>query len=158
MDKRKEKLLADRFPEFWDNLYGDRVVTCMAYGFQCGDGWFQLIWNLCEEIEAVLKSDPVTGFKVGQVKEKFGSLRFYVDSGNTRIYHAIRQSEELSETICENCGSHEAHIRHFDGRRMCRCDICWARLKLFEPFIFLQAVQCERVILNYDRLLARLEQ
>ena len=25
--------------------------SLMCYGFECGDGWFDLIWELCEKIE-----------------------------------------------------------------------------------------------------------
>lgn len=157
MDKRKEKLLADRFPDFWNDLYGDETATCMAHGFQCGDGWFQLIWNLCEEIEAALKSDPVEGFKVEQVKEKFGSLRFYVSDENPRIEHAIKQAGELSEVTCENCGSREGRIRVSNGWHTCRCGYCWTKLEIMREAGLSWPVQGEKVILKYDRLFARLE-
>lgn len=153
MDKRKEKRLAERFPDLWNDLYGDEAVTCMAHGFQCGDGWFQLIWNLCEEIEAALKSDPVVGFKVTQVKHKFGTLRFYVADGNPFIWDAIEQACERSGTTCENCGSIEGRF----GDLMCRCDNCGAKLKVMEDVGVSGPAQLEKVILKYDRLFARLE-
>ena len=46
---------------------------------------------------------PNTGFAVDQVKEKFGTLRFYCP-GNDRIYNFVHMAEELSALMCEVCG------------------------------------------------------
>ncbi len=40
-----------------------------------------------------------------QVKEKFGTLRFYVDRGNDRIYNLINFAEAMSSRTCEECGA-----------------------------------------------------
>jgi hypothetical protein len=53
-----------------------------------------------------LRWDPYTGFKVDQVKEKFGGLRYYTDSGNSRIDGFIRLAERLADVTCEECGKH----------------------------------------------------
>lgn len=39
-----------------------------------------------------------------QVKEKFGTLRFYMTSGSPEMYDEIRKAEELALTTCETCG------------------------------------------------------
>jgi len=46
---------------------------------------------------------PNTGLAVSQVKEKFGTLRFYC-SGSDRIYTFIDMAETLSAVTCELCG------------------------------------------------------
>ena len=46
---------------------------------------------------------PFTGFAVQQVKEKFGTLRYYC-GGTDRIYAFVRLAERLSEHTCEECG------------------------------------------------------
>jgi hypothetical protein len=51
----------------------------------------------------VLVWHPDTGHHVDQVKEKFGTLRYYC-SGNDRIYRFIHLAEILSSAICETCG------------------------------------------------------
>lgn len=50
------------------------------YGFEVGDGWYQLLFELCTRIEEIYKEydQPVT-IKVAQVKSKFAQLRFYYD-------------------------------------------------------------------------------
>jgi hypothetical protein len=47
---------------------------------------------------------PDTGFKVSQVKEKYGTLRFYTNYvwGHTDTY--IELAEILSAHVCEECG------------------------------------------------------
>ncbi len=40
-----------------------------------------------------------------QVKEKFGTLRFYVDGGNERSWTLIELAEGMSERTCEVCGA-----------------------------------------------------
>ena len=42
-----------------------------------------------------------------QVKQKFGSLRFYIDGGDEIIYNYISFAEYLSGYICEQCGTTE---------------------------------------------------
>lgn len=40
-----------------------------------GDGWFSILDNLCKDILPLVSEN----FKVAQIKEKFGGLRFYYD-------------------------------------------------------------------------------
>lgn len=42
---------------------------------------------------------------VSQVKEKFGTLRFYINAGTDEHYNYIRFAENLSARICETCGA-----------------------------------------------------
>jgi len=40
-----------------------------------------------------------------QVKEKFGTLRFYIDGGTDAHYNYIRFAESMSAVTCETCGA-----------------------------------------------------
>ena len=40
-----------------------------------------------------------------QIKEKFGTLRFYISGGDRYIYGAIQMADSMSEHICEECGN-----------------------------------------------------
>lgn len=73
-----------------------------------GPGWFPLLYRALSEIDALVVPGE-TEFKVGQIKEKFGTLRFYVDvSGPPEIVEKINaiadQAERETETTCEECG------------------------------------------------------
>jgi len=63
---------------------------------------------------------PNTGFAVGQVKEKFGTLRYYCP-GNDRIYRLIGMAETLSEVTCEDCGK-RGKLRNKGGWLSTMCD------------------------------------
>jgi len=70
------------------------------FGIECGDGWFDILWKLCEAIEPLVRE----GFTIDQIKEKFGGLRFYVDGATDEVYELISKTEELSYKTCEGCG------------------------------------------------------
>jgi len=78
----------------------------MIYGFSCDDGWFDLIKELCVELDNL---DLGEEFEVGQVKEKFGGLRFYVQDtpeDKSKIVNSlIMEAERKSFSTCENCGA-----------------------------------------------------
>lgn len=76
-------------------------------GVSIGDGWCNLIDVLCGEIDDHLEhhKDKRDDFKVAQVKEKFGGLRFYTDGNDEYISGTIALAESLSYTICEECGN-----------------------------------------------------
>ena len=98
MNKENTDKLFDRFKFFRPEL--SETVSLMCYGFECGDGWFDLIWDLCEKIEPIVDKD----FNVFQVKEKFGGLRFYTDGCSDEIFKLIHEAEMIAEATCENCG------------------------------------------------------
>jgi len=123
MTKEIEKEFFDRF-EFIETS-GDSRQDAMVWGLECGDGWRDLIWKLCEDIEDELKkiSDPQEfAFRVVQIKEKFGGLRYYVNWGTDSIDKLIAEAEKKSYTVCEVCGK-EAELRKDNGWLSTVCEI-----------------------------------
>ena len=49
MRKELEQRLRERWPA-WFNLEGKPRLTLMPFGFKHGDGWFDLVWTLCERL------------------------------------------------------------------------------------------------------------
>jgi hypothetical protein len=99
-------------PELQKNL--------MAFGFECGDGWFNLLYQLIEDIK---KTNPPEGFEIFQVKEKFGGLRFYTDGSTYEIENLIETAENKSVTICERCGA-DAETKKIKGWYTTICEDC----------------------------------
>ena len=69
----KEELaqqLYDKYP----SLYRDNETNKVICGIACDDGWYLLI----DVLSDLLVSRSVE-LKADQVKQKFGSLRFYID-------------------------------------------------------------------------------
>lgn len=209
MTPELDKKLVKRFPVLYQDRYSPMSSTCMCWGFDHGDGWFDIIWNLSLAIEEELgysylqekwflfkkefaqrwnaliyrlspvrqsryhmegngtkenpfhqvldnrdmpkwderiaqflfgktktignftverigikgwRWDPQTGFAVSQVKEKFGTLRFY-SPGNEMITRCIRLAERMSAITCELCGG-EGQLGQASGWYSTRCTCC----------------------------------
>ena len=104
MTPEKEQELVKAFPQIFVDYGGDPMKTCLAFGIECLDGWYDLIYKLCKDIMA---TNPPEDFKAEQVKSKYASLRFYVSGSTEEIYELIDKAEAESYNTCEYCGSRE---------------------------------------------------
>ena len=74
-------------------------------GFYIGPGWYQIVADLIDRITSV-----TTDFKIEQVKEKFGGLRFYYITGDlddldvSAIRAYVIAAENKSFETCEETG------------------------------------------------------
>lgn len=72
------------------------------------DGWrIAFGEQMCDEIQKALeKADFVDKYRIVQVKEKFGGLRWYTDGVpiNSKLDDIARKYERISEEICVECG------------------------------------------------------
>ena len=83
----------------------------------------EMVVTAKEEMEAAEKNIPV----VVQVKEKFGTLRFYADNCTERNQNFISMAEAMSERICEECGSMDETVRTWPlgwHRTLCEQHAC----------------------------------
>jgi hypothetical protein len=115
-----ENQLYNKYSDFFSNKDKSIQESCMAWGIECGDGWFDILSSLCfqihqheENINRQIKwkqeQDPeynsdYYAFKFDQIKEKFGGLRIYFSGGDEYIEGLISMSEDFSYQICEVCG------------------------------------------------------
>jgi hypothetical protein len=113
-----------RYPG-WD----DPQKSLIGFGFECNDGWFDLLKRLIEDFAEIDTSKEI---KVQQIKEKFGSLRCYADYPSRLdtsrltglgVMERIEQAEKESAKTCEVCGA-EGKIISKGGWLMCRCQKC----------------------------------
>ena len=104
MSPENEKYMCETYPSLYD-MSKPPTQSLMCFGFP-DDGWFELLKELSDKI-------VTTGIAVRavQVKEKFGTLRYYVDYPNATsnesyriIEDLIRQAEQKSGETCEVCG------------------------------------------------------
>jgi hypothetical protein len=104
----------------------------MCWGFP-GDGWEPLIRRLSEKLEPLARE---FGLRASQVKEKFGTLRFYVrdEDGDRKlppaiseaVHAAIRVAFEESARTCEHCGA-AGSTRGVGGWYLTLCPPCRKR-------------------------------
>jgi len=109
-----EKLLKD-FPSLYKQYYWDKQDTCMVWGFEFSDGWFDLIYNLSKRL---MEDNPEC--EVSQAKEKFGGMRIYLDHANEEGFKHTQDAERMSFNICEICGKKGQLYK--DGWMMVRCE------------------------------------
>ena len=160
MRQELDKLLCEKYPKMMVNRNKNMQETCMCWGFECGDGWFNILDQLMSQIqhhidwkekqragaikynemaaqakagnfdlfEETMKALPNDEFKekrlseivagdfrpvpesipqvtLDQVKEKFGTLRFYYTGGDDEISGMVRMAESMSGVTCEGCGN-----------------------------------------------------
>jgi hypothetical protein len=84
--------------------------TCM-WGVDCQSGWNQLLHDLLGKLEAYLSANQDKfincefPFRIDQIKEKFGTLRFYVGGEiDDTMWQYIDCAERESAHVCEVCG------------------------------------------------------
>ena len=107
------KLFKD-FPALYRGKDKSVRESLMPFGFECEDGWFELVYELSKKITEL---DPEGKVEASQVKEKFGGLRFYINGAPREIHDLIAKYEKRSYQTCEICGA--------KGER--RPDLSWVR-------------------------------
>lgn len=69
-----------RFPILFQNKKLSMKETCMCWGIECPKGWWHILDQLCTVLEfhnLEFKDKYGIAIVADQVKEKFGTLRFY---------------------------------------------------------------------------------
>lgn len=109
--------LLDKYPKMFN----------LQSGFECKNGWYNIIDQLCQQIQSHInwaqrrreyevqqgiqgepgmpRTPHVEQVVAMQVKEKFGTLRFYYDGGDQYISGLVSMAEAMSSVTCEVCGS-----------------------------------------------------
>jgi hypothetical protein len=139
MKKELDDKLCEDFPKIFAQRHLNMHQTCMCWGFSCGDGWFNIIYSLCQSIQSYIDNrleniertkqwnknvadpnyewsafvprekrkvlKPIPQVEATQVKEKFGTLRFYTNHSDEVINNLIGLAENMSAVTCEICGS-----------------------------------------------------
>ena len=115
--KQFNKELCEKYP--WlipTNRWTGEVVEDYDYDYteldQMPDGWRiafgdQMVEELNQEL---VKGGFVNDYRITQIKEKYGGLRWY-DNGNTKEgYNIINKYESLSQRTCICCGKPAKYI------------------------------------------------
>lgn len=129
MDQNMTEQMKKTYPTvFEDNFY-----------FECGPGWANLISEIARFI-----SSRTNKCKASQVKEKFGTLRFYIDCGDgideekyNEIAQFISAIERRSARICEECGVELDENNRVKGRKYwirSMCEDCSKKIYKNESF------------------------
>ena len=166
MRQELDELLCQKYPKIFRDRQAPMTESCMHWGFECDDGWFNIIDQLCDSIQrhidqnneqrvraerynsalkaafdgdierfithlaysgsssarasARKRADEVLAKAVPdyrrvppekvqvvatQVKEKYGTLRFYYNRGDEFVSGLVAMAEAMSGVTCEICGT-----------------------------------------------------
>ena len=117
MDQVLQDELFEKYSEFFSNKDLGPRNSCMAFGIECGNGWYDIIDLICYKIQSRNKTikernrlidgnnEEVIDFKFDQIKEKFGGLRVYYSGGDDRVRGLVDMAEKMSYKMCEVCGN-----------------------------------------------------
>jgi len=110
MSPELEDQLVRKYPELFVGRNKPLTESLMAFGCECGDGWFVLLDQMCACIaQHVATSPPERSYQFVQIKEKYGGLRVYDLGHDDTIFGIISLAEAMSYRICELCGQ-AAHL------------------------------------------------
>lgn len=56
MNQELDKKLVEKYPAIFANRYSSPQDSAMSWGFDCGDGWFNIIDQLCSNITGHIES------------------------------------------------------------------------------------------------------
>lgn len=156
MNRELDKKLCEEHPHLFADRRAPMQVTCMCWGFECGDGWYNLLKEAADKLEPLCKAEyenamakekpwypsireamgriarsrlrflwtplykvvnTVTGVydspiawyggapcRASQVKEKYGTLRFYMVASTEGMEDIITEATRKSAITCETCG------------------------------------------------------
>jgi len=103
MNDENTKKLLTTYPLLYRNL--------REWGFECGDGWFDLVWQLSAEIELAARHEGIPESSdswpaVGVLKYKLGDLRVqFTAPVSDNIRDLVEKARERSVEICEICAA-----------------------------------------------------
>lgn len=90
----------ESFGGLQNGYYSDKDTIKDCGFFEINNGWFGLVKELIEKCIALGWNKETC-----QIKEKFGGLRFYINSASDEVFEAINEAEEKSFKVCEVTGN-----------------------------------------------------
>lgn len=93
------------------------------FGIECGEGWKGIYQPIIDYIEDYNKDkEGEDKIEIYQIKEKFGTLSFYVSKKTDELRKMIEDAEAESYHVCEICGRHinKQIVEHHWIYPMCR--------------------------------------
>lgn len=139
MKKELEEKLFKKYPKIFRQKDLSMAETCMCWGIGTGDGWYNLIDMLCSQLQFNTDKNKYPQVEAVQVKEKFGTLRFYYNVLSKKedkyferhsgvIEGLVDFAEFLSGSICEGCGINQ-EITQTKGWISTLCKKCLQKRK-----------------------------
>ena len=129
MKQELQQKLFDKYPKLFIEKDLPMSETCMCWGIDTGDGWYDFLDMLCGQLQHSTDYNGHPQVVVNQVKEKLGTLRFYVSGADDFQDGLIWFAEGLSAITCESCGAPAETARDNCGWISTLCVKCRVELE-----------------------------
>lgn len=116
MNKVLTEKLYSNFPQLYSGHRKTKYESAMHWGFDCGDGWYQLLYDLSQQLDNYLTLHPSLQCEVVDVKSKFGTLRFRLSLHDPIMQDMILTACNRATITCEHCGRLQADGSHSTKR------------------------------------------
>ena len=100
MKQTLQNKLFEAFPKMFKQKDLPMTETCMCWGIECPDAWFDIIYGVCETLQNMTdnnKGCPQVEFT--QVKEKFGALCMYNNVNSDYVYGVIDMADTMVQKL-----------------------------------------------------------
>ena len=115
MKSELELELVKKYPKILKDYKGDKMQTCMAWGMECDDGWYNLLGKCMEKLQyfcdLCTSNEREVQVAANQIKEKFGTLSFY-----TSVYGATSVERDIIDDIITEAEIRSAHTCEVTGK------------------------------------------
>lgn len=95
MTAELEQKLYKAFPKLFAQKDLPKEQTCMCWGIETPDEWFDVIYKACDTIQNYIDQTKSSQIEFTQVKEKFGSLRMYYAGADDFVDGVIEMANSL---------------------------------------------------------------
>ena len=123
MSPENSQKLLEIYPELFS--HPRELEPLSLFGFECDDGWFELLKECITAIKKYSEKEKILVHAI-QVKEKYGSLRFYTKYCYDPIDEIIEVAKQKSSITCEECGA-PGKMTKRGGWLQTLCDKCHDR-------------------------------
>ena len=115
MDSHKENELYERFSHLYRERLAPLESSKMGWGFQCGDGWYNIIHKMSKRIAALSSDDEFAPAITEVSRNEDGTLHVEARNLIPPVADLIETAREQSRITCESCGYSPAFLRFKEG-------------------------------------------
>lgn len=93
MKPENDKYLCDTYPKIFADRHAPMTKTAMCWGFDCGDGWFNIVDALCANIQNHLNNEHDNRDRRAKVRDIAEALR----SGNQKPFDDFYPEKQFGD-------------------------------------------------------------
>jgi len=115
MDSQKTNELYEKFPHLYRERTAPLESSHMPWGFQCGDGWYKIIYEMSKKIDKISPEGEHAPAISLVSRHEDGTLYVAVSNITPPVADIVTSATEQSRLTCEFCAYTPAFLRTTKG-------------------------------------------